>query len=75
MQPLEEKIHQMYHELEYNHDPLLFNARQLGLLNQAKQHLLEAQRQVINIKSLILSTLILNKLINVFLKSLEKILI
>ena len=45
LQPLEEKIHQMYHELEYNHDPLLFNARQLGLLNQAKQHLLEAQRQ------------------------------
>lgn len=35
----------MFHELEYNHDPLLFNARQLGLLNQAKQHLLEAQRQ------------------------------
>ncbi len=45
LQPLEEKIHQMFHELEYNHDPLLFNARQLGLLNQAKQHLLEAQRQ------------------------------
>ena len=35
----------MFAELTYNNEPLLFNARQLGLLNQAKQHLIEAKVQ------------------------------
>ncbi len=45
LKELEDKIHEMYKDLQHNQDPLLFNARQLGLLNQAKQHLLEAQKQ------------------------------
>ena len=42
------KIKEIFKDLSYNDEPLLFNARQLGLLNQAKAHLLEAKRQAEN---------------------------
>ena len=45
LKQLEAKIKEMFAELTYNNEPLLFNARQLGLLNQAKQHLIEAKVQ------------------------------
>ena len=47
LKQLEEKIKSMFEELTYNDEPLLFNARQLGLLSQAKQHLLEAKEQAL----------------------------
>ena len=45
LKQLEVKIKEMFNELSYNDEPLLFNARQLGLLNKAKEHLLEAKAQ------------------------------
>lgn len=45
LKQLEVKIKEMFNELSYNDEPLLFNARQLGLLNKAKEHLLEAKLQ------------------------------
>lgn len=45
LKQLEERIKSMFAELSYNDEPLLFNARQLGLLNKAKEHLLEAKKQ------------------------------
>ena len=45
LKQLEEKIKAMFSDLSYNDEPLLFNARQLGLLNKAKNHLLEAKTQ------------------------------
>ena len=40
LKQLEVRIKEMFNELSYNDEPLLFNARQLGLLNKAKEHLL-----------------------------------
>ena len=48
LKELEVKIKEIFKDLSYNDEPLLFNARQLGLLNQAKAHLLEAKRQAEN---------------------------
>ena len=48
LKELEVKIKEVFKDLSYNDEPLLFNARQLGLLNQAKAHLLEAKRQAEN---------------------------
>ena len=48
LKQLEVKIKEMFNELSYNDEPLLFNARQLGLLNKAKEHLLEAKFQAEN---------------------------
>ena len=48
LKELEIKIKEIFKDLSYNDEPLLFNARQLGLLNQAKGHLLEAKRQAEN---------------------------
>ena len=45
LKQLEEKIKSMFATLTYNDEPLLFNARQLGLLNKAKNHLLEAKKE------------------------------
>ena len=45
LKQLETKIKEMFNELTYNDEPLLFNARQLGLLSMAKNHLLEAKQQ------------------------------
>lgn len=45
LKQLESKIKEMFNELTYNDEPLLFNARQLGLLSMAKNHLLEAKHQ------------------------------
>ena len=45
LKQLEVRIKEMFNELSYNDEPLLFNARQLGLLNKAKEHLLEAKTQ------------------------------
>ena len=42
---LEEKIEEMFAYLSYDNEPMLFNARQEGLLRQAKEHLLEAKKQ------------------------------
>ncbi len=39
------KIKEKFKDLIYNEEPLLFNARQLGLLNQARLHLEEARKQ------------------------------
>ena len=48
LKELEVKIKEIFKDLSYNDEPLLFNARQLGLLNQAKAHLLEAKSQAEN---------------------------
>lgn len=48
LKELEVKIKEIFKDLSYNDEPLLFNARQLGLLNQAKGHLLEAKHQAEN---------------------------
>jgi tRNA modification GTPase len=48
LKELEVKIKEIFKDLSYNDEPLLFNARQLGLLNQAKAYLLEAKRQAEN---------------------------
>lgn len=45
LKQLETKIKEMFNGLTYNDEPLLFNARQLGLLSMAKNHLLEAKQQ------------------------------
>ena len=45
---LEEKFKEIYKDLIFNNDPLLFNARQMGLLQKAKQHLIEAKNQALN---------------------------
>ena len=45
---LEDKILQSFKDYTYNNEPLLFNARQLGLLNKAKNHLLDAKKQAID---------------------------
>ena len=47
-QQLEERIKDMFNDLIYDNTPLLFNARQEGLLNKAKEHLLEAKNQALN---------------------------
>ena len=44
---LENKIKEKFKTFLYNEEPLLFNARQLGLLQQAKQHLLDAKNQAL----------------------------
>lgn len=44
---LENKILEIFPQLQYDDEPLLFNARQEGLLQQAKVHLLEARRQAV----------------------------
>lgn len=48
LKQLEEKIKEMFSELTYNDEPLLFNARQLGLLTKAKNHLLDAKNEATN---------------------------
>ena len=48
LKQLEEKIKSMFNDLVYNDEPLLFNARQLGLLAMAKNHLLEAKNQALH---------------------------
>ena len=45
---LEKKLKETFKDLVYNDEPLLFNARQLGLLNEARNHLLEAKAQAEN---------------------------
>lgn len=45
---LEIKIKEIFKDFNYNNEPLLFNARQLGLLNQASKHLQEAKQQALN---------------------------
>jgi len=45
LKELELKLKEMFKDLVYNNEPLLFNARQLGLLNEAKNHLLDAKAQ------------------------------
>ncbi len=47
LKELENKIKEMFNQLIYNDDPLLFNARQLGLLQKAQMHLVEAQSQAL----------------------------
>ncbi len=48
LKQLEERIKSMFNDLIYDNTPLLFNARQEGLLNKAKEHLLEAKNQALN---------------------------
>ena len=48
LKQLENKIKETFKDLSYNDEPLLFNARQLGLLNKAKNYLLEAKEQAEN---------------------------
>ena len=48
LKQLENKIKETFKDLSYNDEPLLFNARQLGLLNKAKNYLLEAKFQAEN---------------------------
>ena len=45
---LEERIKEEFKDLSYNDAPLLFNARQLGLLNKAKESLLSAKNEAEN---------------------------
>ncbi len=45
---LEDKIKEIFKDYQYNNEPLLFNTRQLGLLNKAKNHLIEAKNQALN---------------------------
>ena len=59
IEPLERKIKEMFEILDYNHEPLLFNARQLGLLEKARNSLIQARDeanhgQVIDIISIYL---------------------
>ena len=48
LKQLEERIKEEFKDLSYNDEPLLFNARQLGLLNKAKESLLSARHEAIN---------------------------
>lgn len=48
LKQLEIRIKEIFNDLSYNDEPLLFNARQLGLLTQAKRHLMEAKFQAEN---------------------------
>lgn len=48
LKQLEERIKEEFKDLAYNDEPLLFNARQLGLLNKAKESLLSAKQEAIN---------------------------
>ena len=48
LKQLEERIKEEFKDLSYNDEPLLFNARQLGLLNKAKESLLSAKQEAIN---------------------------
>ena len=48
LKQLEERIKEEFKDLSYNDEPLLFNARQLGLLNKAKESLLSARQEAIN---------------------------
>lgn len=47
IESLEKKIVQLFPILNYQNEPLLFNARQEGLLHQAKAHLMEARNQAL----------------------------
>ena len=48
LKQLEERIKEEFKDLSYNDEPLLFNARQLGLLNKAKESLLSAKNEAEN---------------------------
>ena len=48
LKQLEERIKEEFKNLSYNDEPLLFNARQLGLLNKAKESLLSAKNEAEN---------------------------
>ena len=48
LKQLEERIREEFKDLSYNDEPLLFNARQLGLLNKAKESLLSAKNEAEN---------------------------
>ena len=48
LKQLEERIKEEFKDLSYNDEPLLFNARQLGLLNKAKESLFSARQEAIN---------------------------
>lgn len=48
LKQLEDKIKTMFSSLTYNDEPLLFNARQLGLLTKAKKYLLSAKQEALN---------------------------
>lgn len=48
LKQLEIRIKEIFNDLSYNDEPLLFNARQLGLLTQARRHLMEAKFQAEN---------------------------
>ena len=48
LKQLEERIKEEFKDLSYDDEPLLFNARQLGLLNKAKESLLSAKNEAEN---------------------------
>lgn len=48
LKQLEEKIKEKFKDLDYNDEPLLFNARQLGLLKNALNNVIQAKQQAIN---------------------------
>ena len=45
LKQLEEKIKEKFKNLDYNDEPLLFNARQLGLLKNALNNIIQAKQQ------------------------------
>lgn len=45
LKQLEEKIKEKFKDLDYNDEPLLFNARQLGLLKNALNNVIQAKQQ------------------------------
>lgn len=45
LKQLEEKIKEKFKNLDYNDEPLLFNARQLGLLKNALNNVIQAKQQ------------------------------
>ena len=45
LKQLEEKIKEKFKDLDYNDEPLLFNARQLGLLKNALNNIIQAKQQ------------------------------
>lgn len=48
IEELENKIKELFANYEYNNEPILFNARQLGLLERAKRSLLQAKSEAEN---------------------------
>ena len=45
LKQLEDKIKEKFKDLDYNDEPLLFNARQLGLLKNALNNIIQAKQQ------------------------------